>query len=165
MHQDPSDVAIWADALVSHCLLEALGDGVGYRLHDLVLEFIVLILKMRSDGALLLREACSRQSRFLSTPKVLHGYSVGGEVISGGLYSLVALWNAMSELLAGCGNSSASTLSAAQYYAESLEAEKANVVPWQEAGELLTLLVGERFCFCRAYVPRPRFPRRLDVRH
>lgn len=139
-------MAIWAGALASHCLLEALHGGAGYRLHDLVLEYIVLTIQMRRHESLFLRGACSRQARFLSAPKVLHGYSVGGEIIAGGLYALVALWNALLELLEGCVGGTG-LLSVAQCYAESLEAEKDSIVPWQEAGELLMLLVSERFRF------------------
>ena len=144
-----------ADVLLNHCLLQeapqgGVGVGVGfggggYRLHDLVLEYLALIVQMRRDGRRFVEEACARQASFLSSPGVLRAFSVGGEgtTAGGGLYSLVAAWNSLTKLLADSGSGSAA-LNAAQYYKDSLNLGDNNNDNGlrQEAGELLMLLVG-----------------------
>lgn len=69
----------------------------GYRLHDLVLQYVQLTIRM--DDGHVAEIASSRQARFLATPRVFKRYSVRGmNVSNGGTYSLVSLWNSVKEL-------------------------------------------------------------------
>ena len=64
--------------------------------HDLVLEYLQMTAKIDEDLA---RQGSPRQARFLSRIEVLRRYSAGDETFSnGGLYSIVALWDAVTNL-------------------------------------------------------------------
>lgn len=93
--QDISDVKAGASALVHRCLLQGMREG--YRLHDLVLEYLQLIIAM--DDGRLAKTASSRQARYLARLGVFKQYhDRGTEVSSSGLYTLVALWNSVKRL-------------------------------------------------------------------
>ena len=92
--QDVSDVKTGATVLVDRCLLQVVNEE--YRLHDLVLEYLQMAVKMYEGLA---KKACSRQARFLSRIEVLRRYSAGQIWLSSvGRYSLVALWSAINKL-------------------------------------------------------------------
>lgn len=112
--------------LVDHCLLQAVEGG--YRLHDLVLEYLQLIIKMDPPLA---KAASSRQAQYLGRLDVLLEYKAG-EFSAGGVYSLVALWNSVKSLDGG--------VDVGGYYTRSLHGAT-EVEPWFQAGRLLHLLV------------------------
>lgn len=129
--QDFSDVPTGANILVDHCLLQNAGTDY-YRLHDLVLEYLQLIINMGGDETFA-QMGSSRQARYLSRLGVLHEYYFGGEVVStGGLYALVALWNSVKKL--------DGTVDVERYYTGSLNGAS-EIGPWDEAGKLLNRLV------------------------
>lgn len=93
--QDITDVSTGAGVLVDRCLLQTTTEG--YRLHDLVLEYLQLTISM--DGGRLAKKASTRQARYLARVAVFLGYAARGpDVRTGGLYSLVALWNSVKKL-------------------------------------------------------------------
>lgn len=95
---------------MDRCLLQAMAGG--YRLHDLVLEYLQLTIKMYGDD--LAEKATSRQARYLGTLRVFREYSARGQnAITGGYYSLIALWNSVKKL--------EETVDPGAYYAKSLE--------------------------------------------
>ena len=123
-----SDVKTGVTVLVDRCLLTAVGDK--YRLHDLVLEYLQMTIKMYEDFA---RKASSRQARFLSRIEVLRRYSAGDKWVSFcGLYSLVALWTAVKKL--------DRSLIVAEFYKMSLTSAT-DIKDVQYAGHLLMILV------------------------
>lgn len=80
---------------MNRCLLQDQVDG--YRLHDLVLEYLQLTIA--KDGGRLVRKASSRQATYLARLEVFKQYNTRGtEVSTGGLYALVALWNSVKRL-------------------------------------------------------------------
>lgn len=108
--QDITDVPASADLLVDRCLLQPTAEG--YRLHDLVLEYLQLT-KVKS-GSPLAGEASSRQARYLARLGVFAGYANRGtNVMTGGMYTLVALWNSVNKL--------DTTVNVEKCYAKSLE--------------------------------------------
>ena len=123
-----SDVKTSATVLVNRGLLQVVEDK--YQLHDLVLEYLQMAAKMDEDVA---RKATQRQAPFLSRIQVLRRYSAGDETFSnGGLYSLVALWNVVTNL--------DRSLSVEKYYRKSLKGVT-EIKAWRDAGRLLKLLV------------------------
>lgn len=93
--QDTSDVATGVSALVNRCLLQGMPEG--YRLHDLVLEYLHLIIAM--DGGRLAATASSRQAQYLARLGVFKRYETrDSDVSTGGSYSLIVLWNAVKKL-------------------------------------------------------------------
>ena len=99
--QDISDVSIGASVMVDCCLLQGccLIQGLveGYRLHDLVLQY--LQFRIGADGGDLAGRAGWRQARYLARLQVFKQYYTRGiYVVTGGLYSLIALWNSAKKL-------------------------------------------------------------------
>lgn len=93
--QDMSDVPTGARVLVDRCLLQDMPEG--FRIHDIVLEYLQLIIGM--DGGALAEKASSRQAQYLGRLGVFKEYDARGEHVStGGLYSLIALWNSVKKL-------------------------------------------------------------------
>lgn len=113
---------------MDHCLLQELLEG--YRLHDLVLEYLQLTIKM--DGDSLAKDAAARQARYLSRLGVLKEYSDGGECASGGVYYLVGLWGSVVKL--------DPLLKPEECYTENLTGVTQTEY-WLYAGHLLRLLV------------------------
>ena len=115
--------------LVDRCLLQVVNEK--YRLHDLVLEYLHMAIKMGEDLEI---KASSRQARFLSRIEVLRRYSAGGDEwsSSGGLYTLVALWTAVKKL--------DRSLIVEEFYRTSLKGVT-EIEDMQNAGTLLWLLV------------------------
>ena len=140
------------DVLLERCLLHKVS-VTDYRLHDLVLEYLQFTVKKYEN---LLRQASSRQARFLSRIEVLRKYSAGGEwVNNGGLYSLVVLWNATKKL--------DRALIISRYYITTLEGVT-EIGAWIQAGRLLVLLVRcafllytRPFCGLKPFCNRKRF--------
>ena len=98
--------------------------------------------KMDDDLA---RQYSPRQARFLSRIEALRRYSAGDETFSnGGPYSVVALWNAVTNL--------DRSLSVEECYRKSLRGVT-EIEAWGDAGRWLKLLVfGEiRYPFIRDY--------------
>ena len=127
--QDPSDVPAGASVLVDRCLLQDMAGG--YRLHDLVLEYLQLTINQ--DGGALAKKATSRQARYLGRLGVLLEYGARGDnVCRGGRYSLVALWNSVKKL--------DKTVEPSAFYTESLKGVD-DVRARNEVGWLLLLLV------------------------
>ena len=91
--QHVRDVPTGASVLVGRSLLQCVSDG--YRLHDLVLEYLQLTIGM--GGARLAGKASSRQARHLARLDVLEGYVSRDHDISA-QYSLMALWNSVKKL-------------------------------------------------------------------
>ncbi|CAN0213297.1 unnamed protein product, partial [Ascophyllum nodosum] len=124
---DVSDVKTGATVLVDRCLLQVVNEE--YRLHDLVLEYLQMVVKLYKDVG---RKASLRQARFLSRIEVLRRYSAGGKLLSsGGLYSLVALWSVVMKL--------DRSLLVEEFYRRSLRGVT-EVEDMQNAGDLLRLL-------------------------
>ncbi|CAM9675009.1 unnamed protein product [Scytosiphon promiscuus] len=127
--QHISDVATGACILVSHCLLQDTLEN--YRLHDLVLEYLQLVIKMDDDQTLAER-ASSRQARYLGRLDVLEMHVSRGESISnGGLYCLISLWNSVKKL--------DGRVDVKARYAESLHGVT-KIRTWREVAHLLMLL-------------------------
>ena len=123
-----SDVQTGTTVLVDRCLLQVVNEE--YRLHDLVLEYLQMAVKMYEDLA---RKACSRQARFLLRIEVLRRYSAGEKWFSSnGLYSLVALLNAAKKL--------DGSLIVEEFCRTSLKCVT-EIEDMQNAGDLLSLLV------------------------
>lgn len=127
--QDASDVPTGTRVLVDRCLLQDMTGG--YRLHDLVLEYLQLTIKLDGDG--LAEKATSRQARYLGRIGVFKEYADRGRhVATGGFYSLIALWNSVKKF--------DKTADAGTCYAESLEGV-ADMTTRKDVGWLLYLLV------------------------
>lgn len=69
--------------------------GGAFRLHDLLLDFVAI--KSRGEDALI-EEAVERQARHLGTLAVLQRYSLTGKDKLEGLYSLLGLWQKLTDL-------------------------------------------------------------------
>ena len=117
-----------ATVLADRCLLQVVNEE--YRLHDLVLEYLQMAVKLYEE---LGRKASLRQARFLSRIEVLRRYSVGDKWLSsGGLYSLVALWSVVMKL--------DRPLLVEEFYRRSLR-NVTGIEDMQNAGDLFLLLV------------------------
>lgn len=112
---------------MDRCLLQATTGG--YRLHDLVLEYLQLTIRM--DGGGLAEKATSRQARYLGRLDVFQGYASVGEN-GRGLYPLIALWHGVQKFDAA--------VDVGECYAETLEG-KADTRTWTDVGWLLVMLV------------------------
>ena len=93
--QDVEGTREEAEGLVSMCLLQDMGAG-GYRVHDLLLEFVKVRIKAE-DGMVI--RAAGRQAEYLGRLDVVAGYEkpehgAGKQ----GLYVLAALWRSVEEL-------------------------------------------------------------------
>lgn len=94
--QHIGDVATCATVLVGHCLLQDMLES--YRLHDLVLEYLQLVVTM-DDSQTLAGRASSRQAQYLGRLDVFKEYYAQGKLVrTGGAYSLAALWSAIKKL-------------------------------------------------------------------
>eukprot|EP00752_Nemacystus_decipiens_P013900 g12339.t1 len=87
-----------AEGLVSKCLLQDVGGG-GYRVHDLVLDFVKV--KIKADVEMV-KKATTLQAHFLARLDVLQGYEnpehgAGNQ----GLFMLGTLWRSVEQL---CGD-------------------------------------------------------------
>ena len=123
-----SDVETGTTFLVDRCLLQVVNEQ--YHLHDLVLEYLQMAVKMDED---LVKKACSRQARFLSRIEVLRRYAAGENWFSSsGLYTLVALLSAVKKL--------DGSLIVEEFYRTSLKGVT-EIGDVQNAGDLLSLLV------------------------
>lgn len=91
--QDVQESREEADGLVSKCLLQDMGSG-GYRVHDLVLEFLKDNIK--ADVA---KQATALQAQYLGRLDVVESY---GDPEHGagsqGLFDLDALWRSLEKL-------------------------------------------------------------------
>lgn len=117
---------------MDHSLLLKTSDG-GYHLHEVVLEYLQLDIRVDDDNNLAL--ATSRQARYLARPEALPGCLKDEEDTGGALYPLVSMWNALVELNPG--------VDVLEYYTESLAdfADPGRWRVWKDAGNLLQLLV------------------------
>ncbi|CAN0313798.1 unnamed protein product, partial [Hapterophycus canaliculatus] len=84
-----------AEGLVGKCLLQDVGGG-GYRVHDLVLDFVKI--KIKADVEMV-KKATTLQAHFLGRLDVLKGYNspehgAGNQ----GLFVLDALWRSVEQL-------------------------------------------------------------------
>ncbi len=80
---------------MDRCLLQEVAGG--YRLHDLILQYLQHTIKMGDQG--LAETAISRQARYLGRHDVINKYAARGRYNSGGgIYSLITLWTALKEL-------------------------------------------------------------------
>lgn len=114
---------------MDRCLLQKTLEG--YRLHDLVLQYLQLTISM--DGGDLAGKSSSRQARYLARLGVFREYFAhGGDVSTGGSYSLIALWNSVKNL--------DGTVNVAACYSESLEGV-IEIKVKRQIGRLLVLLV------------------------
>ncbi|CAM9160206.1 unnamed protein product [Choristocarpus tenellus] len=118
------DVHMYAQLLVGHALLLSLENG--YRIHDMVLDFLKFNIGRDSE---IVATATSRQAQYLGRLEVLHKYALGGQVI-GEMDSLLALWDSVESLSA--------VHSASHEYAESLEGVRESIC-WREVGDFLGL--------------------------
>ncbi|CAB1119264.1 unnamed protein product [Ectocarpus sp. CCAP 1310/34] len=84
-----------AEGLVSKCLLQAVG-GSGYRVHDLVLEFVKTSIRAEEE---MVEKATALQAQYLGRVDVLKSY---GDPEHGagnqGLFFLDALWRSVEKL-------------------------------------------------------------------
>ncbi|CAM9436286.1 unnamed protein product, partial [Hapterophycus canaliculatus] len=101
-----------------------------YRLHDLVLEYLQLVIKMEKDQTLA-RQASSRQAQYLGRLDVLRHYSRGEEASTGGIYCVMALWNSVKKL--------DRTIDVQARYVESLGGVT-KMRAWEDVGKLLLKL-------------------------
>ncbi|CAM9531944.1 unnamed protein product [Ectocarpus sp. 6 AP-2014] len=84
-----------AEGLVVKCLLQDVGGG-GYRVHDLVLDFVKI--KIKADVEMV-KKATTLQARFLGRLDVLKGYeSPEHGAGNQGLFVLDALWRSVEQL-------------------------------------------------------------------
>ncbi|CAM9263687.1 unnamed protein product [Choristocarpus tenellus] len=121
---DVTNVPTGTRVLVDHCLLQEV--GVDFCLHDLVLDFLELTIKMDIASV---EDAILRQSQYLARLGVLYKYS--SKSICGGLYSLIALWNAVKKYDKG--------LQVEVHYMENLEGVT-DQDHWNRAGQLLSVM-------------------------
>ncbi|CAM9944643.1 unnamed protein product, partial [Ectocarpus fasciculatus] len=109
-----------AENLVSKCLLQD-GDGGGYRVHDLVLDFVKMKIRAEEE---MVEKVTALQAQFLGRLDVLKGYE-NSEHGAGnqGLFVLGALWRSVENL------SGDSQLEVASYSASlgALESSEATV--------------------------------------
>lgn len=89
-----------AEGLVSKCLLQDVGGG-GYRVHDLLLQFVKL--KIKNDNGMA-KTAAALQARFLGRLDVLNGFEDPRHgAHDQGLFALDALWRSVEELSSNPG--------------------------------------------------------------
>lgn len=89
--QDPEGTREEADGLVGKCLLQGVGDG--YRVHDLVLDF--LKIKIKADAEMM-GKATARQAQYLSRLDVVKSYAKSEH--EQGLFVLGTLWRSVEKL-------------------------------------------------------------------
>ena len=130
-----------AEGLVSKCLLQDMGRG-GYRVHDLILEFVKIKIK---GGAEMLENATALQVQYLRRLDVLKSY---GDPEHGagrqGLFFLDALWRSVEKLSGDPG------LEIASYRASLGELESCKATAevasyYARVGFLFNLQVGQVF--------------------
>ena len=93
--QDKEGAREEAEGLVSKCLLQDVGGG-GYRVHDLLLDFVKI--KIKADVEMM-EKATTLQARFLGRLDVLKGYENPGHGAGNrGLVVLDALWRSVEQL-------------------------------------------------------------------
>lgn len=100
----------------------------GYRLHDLVLEYLRVYRVEEQD----LRTSTRRQAEFLAQTNVLDSHWKGESSVGGGFYSLVTSWESVMELNR--------ELDVEEFYANSLK-HATKECAFREAGYLLKFLV------------------------
>ncbi|CAN0076742.1 unnamed protein product, partial [Ascophyllum nodosum] len=84
-----------AKGLVSKCLLQDMGRG-GYRVHDLILEFVKIKIKADSE---ILGKTTALQAQYLGRLNVLKSYGDSEHGAgSQGLLFLDALWRSVEKL-------------------------------------------------------------------
>ncbi|CAM9232131.1 unnamed protein product [Scytosiphon promiscuus] len=93
--EDTGDTRKDAEGLVSKCLLQDVGGG-GYRVHDLVLDFVKI--KIKADGEMV-NKVTALQAHFLGRLDVVKGYGnpehgAGNQ----GFFVLDALWRSVEQL-------------------------------------------------------------------
>lgn len=94
--QDNKGAREEADGLTSKSLLQDVGGGGGYRVHDLVLDFVKIKIKADLE---MVRKVTALQAHFLGRLDVLRGFDnpehgPGNQ----GLFVLDALWRSVEEL-------------------------------------------------------------------
>ncbi len=98
--QDMEGTREEAEGIVNKCLLQDVGGG-GYRLHDLVLEFVKVRIKAEED---ILRTATQRQAQYLGRLDVVKEYKQQAHVAGvRGFLLLAALWRSVEQLSGDCG--------------------------------------------------------------
>lgn len=98
--QDAEGTRKEAEGLVSQCLLQDVGRG-GYRVQDLVLEFVKTKIKA---GAKIVEGAAVLQAQYLGKLDVVAGYKSPEQIAgSPGFSTLAALWRSVEELLGDPG--------------------------------------------------------------
>lgn len=98
--QDTEGTRETAESLVSKCLLQDVGGG-GYRVHDLVLEF--LQMKIKADVGLV-GDATALQAQFLARLDVVKSYRDPKHgAADQGLFVLGALWRSVEKLSGDLG--------------------------------------------------------------
>ena len=145
--QDAGGTREEAEGLVSKCLLQDIGRG-GYRVHDLILEFVKI--KIKGDAEML-KKATALQAQYLGRLNVLKSYGdpehgAGGQ----GFFFLGALWRSV-ENLSGDPRLEVVSYRASLGELESCEAtgEVASYYSW--VGFLFDLQVGQVFPGCMAF--------------
>eukprot|EP00752_Nemacystus_decipiens_P005175 g4696.t1 len=124
-----------AERLASKCLLQNVGGG-GYRVHDLVLDFVKI--KIKADTKTVAK-ATALQARFLGRLDVLKGYTnpehgAGNQ----GLFGLGALWRSV-EKLSGDSELEVASYSTSLGELESCEATTAVAFCYSSVGYLFKL--------------------------
>lgn len=120
-----------ARALVYHFLLQEVSDE--YILHDMVHKYLQDAIVKNST---LLATATARQAQYLAKPEVLLRHALGQEPGRGGMYALLAMWNAVTQL--------DNQVDIRECYMESLKGVTGERA-WYEAGNLMRLLVRHIF--------------------
>ena len=144
--QDAGSTREEAEGLVSKCLLQDMGRS-GYRVHDLILEFVKI--KIKADAEML-KKATALQAQYLGRLDVLKSY---GDPEHGagsqGFYVLDALWRSV-EQLSGDPRLEIVSYRTSLGELESYEAtvEVASSYSW--VGFLFNLQVGQVFPSCMA---------------
>lgn len=153
--QDTEGTREEAEGLVSKYLLQDAGGG-GYRVHDLVLDFVKI--KIKGDEEIV-GNATALHAQYLARPDVLQSYK-NPEHGAGqqGLYVLDALWRSVEELSGDPG------LEVASYRAtlgelESCEATVEMAVSYSCVGDLFSLQVREIVLRSRTEGTSARRPR------
>eukprot|EP00752_Nemacystus_decipiens_P014746 g13130.t2 len=124
-----------AERLASKCLLQNVGGG-GYRVHDLVLDFVKI--KIKADTKMVAK-ATALQARFLGRLDVLKGYE-NPEHGAGyqGLFVLDGLWRSV-EQLSGDSQLEVASYSTSLGELESCEATTAVAFSYSSVGYLFKL--------------------------
>lgn len=141
--QDEDDAREEAEGLVGKCLLQAVG-GSGYRVHDLVLEFLKTSIRAENE---VVEQATALQARFLGRLDVLASYrDLEHGARHQGLFFLDALWRSVEKL------SGDPDLEVASYHAsleelEPCEATEDGEISYGRVGFLFNIQVRRIFCF------------------